>query len=49
MINTKAKFQKFAGGTSYPSEFFEEHNMLCTWIYLRAIKSDSKRPGLFEF
>jgi hypothetical protein len=49
MINTKVKFQKFASGTSYPSEFFEEHNILCTWIYLRAIKSDSKRPGLFEF
>tara|TARA_Y100000389_G_scaffold204454_1_gene257094 strand:- start:1586 stop:2788 length:1203 start_codon:yes stop_codon:yes gene_type:complete len=49
MINTKAKFQKFASGTSYPSKFFEEHNILCTWIYLRAIKSDSKRPGLFEF
>jgi len=48
-INTNVKFQNMASGTSFPSKFFEDNKISCTWIYLRAVKSNSKRPGLYEF
>ena len=48
-INTPVKFQNMASGTSFPNKFFEENKILCSWIYLRAVKSNSKRPGLYEF
>ena len=38
-----------ASGTSFPNKFFEDNKISCAWIYLRAVKSNSKRPGLYEF
>ena len=43
--NQSIRFQNFESGTNFPSEFFEENNIPCTWIYLRAKKADTKRPG----
>ena len=48
-INTKVKFQKMAGNTIYPDKNWEDANIKICWIYLRAIKSNTKRAGLFEF
>tara|TARA_B110000285_G_scaffold159813_1_gene178398 strand:- start:432 stop:1022 length:591 start_codon:yes stop_codon:yes gene_type:complete len=48
-INTPVKFQNMASGTSFPNKFFEDNKISCAWIYLRAVKSNSKRPGLYEF
>ncbi len=46
--NTDIKFQKFKLETSYPTEWHREKKMLVTTVWLRAIKSNKRRPGLIE-
>tara|TARA_R110000822_G_scaffold55960_3_gene141696 strand:+ start:1048 stop:2250 length:1203 start_codon:yes stop_codon:yes gene_type:complete len=46
--NHSIRFQNFESGTNFPNDFFEENNIPCTWIYLRAKKADTKRPGSTE-
>jgi glycosyltransferase involved in cell wall biosynthesis len=43
--NDSVRFQNMASGTSFPNQFFEDNNIPCTWIFLRAKKADTKRPG----
>jgi glycosyltransferase involved in cell wall biosynthesis len=43
--NKSIRFQNMESGTGFPSEFFKENNIPCTWVYLRAKKADTKRPG----
>jgi len=43
--NDSVRFQNMESGTNFPSQFFEENNIPCTYIFLRAKKADTKRPG----
>jgi glycosyltransferase involved in cell wall biosynthesis len=43
--NTSIRFQNMESGTNFPNEFFKENNIPCTYIFLRAKKADTKRPG----
>ena len=44
--NDTVSFQNMASGTNFPNQFFKDNNIPCTYIFLRAKKSDTKRPGL---
>ena len=48
IANDSIKFQNIQSGTNFPSEFFEENNIPCTYIFLRAKKKNTKRPGSTE-
>jgi glycosyltransferase involved in cell wall biosynthesis len=43
--NKSIRFQNMESGTNFPNKFFEDNNIPCTWIFLRAKKADTKRPG----
>ena len=43
--NCCIRFQDMESGTGFPNEFFKENNIPCTHIFLRAKKTDTKRPG----
>jgi glycosyltransferase involved in cell wall biosynthesis len=44
--NDTVSFQNMTSGTNFPNQFFKDSNIPCTYIFLRAKKSNTKRPGL---
>ncbi len=49
IYNDTIKFQALALDTRFYNDWMRENDIPCTRAWLRAIKSDSKRPGIIEF